>query len=203
MAIIFNGVQVAGDAAPSGTQTFTSSGSWTCPAGVGTVMFMICGGGGGGGNSTGAYTSIAGYGGGGGGASAYTFVSTVTAGTTYTITVGAGGVATSAGGNSSAFGVTALGASKGENGTSSGKAPIHGAGGKASLFPPSLNNGAGLGIGGGGTFMSYSAGGTPIYGANNATNGTGVGAGGGGAASSQNGTRYGGSGYRGQVTIWW
>ena len=62
--------------------------TWTCPAGVTAVEALIVGGGGGsgGGGNTGYHG-----GGGGGGGLVYNAALAVTAGTTYTITVGAGG----------------------------------------------------------------------------------------------------------------
>ena len=94
--------------------TFTSSGNWTCPAGVYKVNALIIGGGGAG---AGAFPFGSYYGGGGGGgAGGYlwkTFIS-VTPGTVYSIVVGGGGsstyyVAGGSGGYSSAFGYTATG----------------------------------------------------------------------------------------------
>ena len=86
MAIIFNGVQVAGDSTPAGFQSFTASGTWTCPTGVTRIFIHIAGGGGGG--ARGSYASQAGAGG-----SCWGFYThlEVTAGTVYTVTVGAGG----------------------------------------------------------------------------------------------------------------
>jgi hypothetical protein len=75
-------------------QTFTASGTWTCPTGVTEVEYLVVAGGAGGG-------SLHGGGGGAGGFRTGTGLS-VTAGTDYTITVGGGG----AGGVSSARGVT-------------------------------------------------------------------------------------------------
>jgi hypothetical protein len=66
-------------------ETFGASGTWTCPTGVTEVEYLvIAGGGAGGGSSDGA--------GGGGGAGGYRTGTghSVTAGTTYTVTVGAG-----------------------------------------------------------------------------------------------------------------
>ena len=62
---------------------------WTCPDGVTTVDYLVVGGGGGGGHSS------ADYSGGGGGAGGYRAGTgfSVTPGTEYTITVGAGGAA--------------------------------------------------------------------------------------------------------------
>jgi hypothetical protein len=64
-------------------QTFTSSTSWICPPGVTEVEYLVVAGGGSGGSFVGA-------GGGAGGFRTGTGFS-VTAGTTYTVTVGAGG----------------------------------------------------------------------------------------------------------------
>jgi hypothetical protein len=62
-------------------QTFTASGTWTCPTGVTEVEYLVVAGGGGGSD------------GGGGGAGGFRTGTglAVTGGTTYTITVGAGG----------------------------------------------------------------------------------------------------------------
>lgn len=77
------------------TVDFTSSGTWTCPAGVYSAEFLVVGaGGGGGGTDCSVNTRSAAGGGGGGGAVKYGTLA-VTPGSTYTITVGAGG----AGGN--------------------------------------------------------------------------------------------------------
>jgi hypothetical protein len=68
------------------TTAFTSSGSWTCPAGVTSVQVECWGGGGAGGRS---YTTNGGAGGGGGGG-AYARLNsfTVVPGQSYTVTVG-------------------------------------------------------------------------------------------------------------------
>lgn len=78
-------------------QTFTSSGSWTAPAGVTSVILMGQGGGGGAGapfDDSGVYYFPGQSGG-------STFLTTrvvpVTPGTTYTITIGAGGAGSTAG----------------------------------------------------------------------------------------------------------
>jgi len=81
-------------------QTFASSTTWTVPVGVYKVDYLVVGGGGGGAN-------VEGGGAGGGG-----FVEgslTVSPGTTYPITVGAGGAINSNGGNSVFSIVTAYG----------------------------------------------------------------------------------------------
>ncbi|MFN8153723.1 MAG: MopE-related protein [Bacteroidia bacterium] len=79
------------------TQTFNSTGTWLAPAGVTAVKVECWGGGGKGGTTSfnGAET-----GGGGGGAYARKNAQSVTPGTSYTVTVGAGATGTSAGGDS-------------------------------------------------------------------------------------------------------
>ena len=80
-------------AAASGTQTFTSSSTWTAPSGVTAVNYILAAGGGGGGGGINA-TSNGNYnfcsGGGAGGEVARGTLS-VTPGTSYTVTVGTGG----------------------------------------------------------------------------------------------------------------
>lgn len=73
---------------------FTSSGSWVCPANVYVAnIFAVGGGGGSGGNAyVGAPTQIFSKGGGGGGGVIKNSFP-VTPGTTYTVTIGAGGAA--------------------------------------------------------------------------------------------------------------
>ena len=67
--------------------TFTATGTstWTCPAGITSIEVLVVGGGGGGGGSHG------GGGGGGAGGVVYHLAKSVVPGTTYNITVGAGG----------------------------------------------------------------------------------------------------------------
>ena len=110
--------------------TFTSSGSWTCPAGITKIFVRVVGGGGGGGAAQ--YSGSIGGGGGAGG----TITSYITtASGTYTITIGTAGVgATSTGvngtaGSSSSFG-SAVSATGGGGGTSSATGSA-GAGGTA------------------------------------------------------------------------
>src|SRR5262245_32116081 len=69
------------------TTVFTSSGSWTAPAGISSVTVEAWGAGGGGG---GRGSTTGGSGGGGGGGYALAVIS-VTAGNSYSYTVGAGG----------------------------------------------------------------------------------------------------------------
>jgi hypothetical protein len=72
------------------TNTYTSSGTWVCPAGVTSVQVEVWGGGGGGGSATRATGSAYG-GGGGGGAYARLNSYAVTEGNSYIYIVGAGG----------------------------------------------------------------------------------------------------------------
>ena len=69
---------------------FTGTSSWTCPTGVTEVDYLVVAGGGGGTRSTSTPSGIAGGGGGAGGFRTGTGFP-VSAGTVYTVTVGAGG----------------------------------------------------------------------------------------------------------------
>lgn len=99
---------------------FTSSGTWTCPAGVTNVWLTGCGGGGAGagGQGGGTNTSVYAAGGGGGSAAPVTVMHphSVTPGTTYTITIGTGGTGGSGG---TAGGATGNPGSNGSAGTNS------------------------------------------------------------------------------------
>ncbi len=93
-------------------QEFNSSGTWVCPFGTTQVELLLVGGGGGGGSATAVNANHMAAGGGGGGGEVKKTSVAVTAGTTYTVTVGAGGsgsTATTAAGGSggdSSFGLT-------------------------------------------------------------------------------------------------
>jgi PKD repeat protein len=181
----YGNVVVTPAASPT-TVTFTSSGTWTAPAGVTSVTVSGIGAGSGGQGGTTNSNS-----GGAGGQVGGTFSGTpvVSPGSTYTITIGTGslgtagagsygGASSSAAGSTTAFGYTGTGA------TGSG---TYGSG--------SAYGGIGAGTGGG-------TGGTPDNGAGGA--GTQPGAGGGGGAgtySGYKGTAYGGNGHDGSVTI--
>jgi len=82
-------------------QTFTTSGTWTCPAGVFSVQVECWGGGGAGGSARGQTSFRAAAGGGAGGAYAKANSISVTPATVYTVTVGAGGAFTITNGASS------------------------------------------------------------------------------------------------------
>jgi hypothetical protein len=145
-------------ASTGGHTSFTSSGSWTAPAGITSVDYLVVGGGGGG---------ASGSGGGGGGAGAFrTGTLSVTPGTTYSITVGAGG----AGGSNSV----------GANGSDSVFSSITSNGGGGGGTSSGSANGNASG-GGGGNGGSAGAGGT--YGNAGGAGGTSTVGGGGGGAS--------------------
>lgn len=117
-----------GDAAPTWsspsaslkTELFTSSSTWTAPAGCTSIYAVVIGGGGGGSGSSGVSGVAGGYGGVGGCAAGYY---TVVPNTTYTVTVGVGGAgnnsnnSTGGTGTSSSLG-SLLSATGGSGGTS-------------------------------------------------------------------------------------
>lgn len=81
-----------------GVVVFTEDGEWKCPPGITKVYVSMCGGGGGGAS---VYRAEGGAGGGGGGAQAYMkYAVSVVPHTTYNITIGTGGEAGEAGGES-------------------------------------------------------------------------------------------------------
>ncbi|CAN5950596.1 unnamed protein product [Sphagnum jensenii] len=168
---------LAAGAASLQVQTFTSSGSWTAPAGVSQVIVYACGGGGGGANGAGG----AGAGGGGGaGVIAICRTSTVVPGTAYPVTVGSGGSAGTAGGSSTFNDVTAPGGAGGSGVN----------GGAGSLVSSAAGSGgSSTGAGGAG------AAGLGFTGGSGGSNGTGNTSGGGGGGGGDGGTGgQGGSG---------
>lgn len=168
--------------------------SWTAPAGVSRVQYLVVGGGGGGGNG---YDS--GGGGGAGGGMVLTDYLDVIPGTTYTVTVGAGGTGgdnirsnrNGTAGNDSVFAtVTALGGGLGYGSRSApGGIRIGGAAQVGSTTSGLGGNGGGGGGAGGGGGGATGAGG-------NGTGSTPAGTGGAGLASSITGSAvtYGGGG---------
>lgn len=177
------------------TQTFTTSGSWVCPAGVTTIKIEAWGAGGGGGY--GRATKGAAGGGGGGGAYTYSNSVAVTAGTTYYYRVGAGGAggtqngsATAISGESSCF--STLANCAGTVLTSANGGNLGGS--------EATNNPGTAGTGGsGGVFTSGSfTGGNGSAGLNGTPASSGGGGGGGGASTTSNGgstaNRTGGTG---------
>lgn len=169
------------------SQKFLTSSTWTAPTNVSSVIVYGCGGGGGGGAGVNTPTA-AGGGSGGSGAIGRTALISVTPGNTYTITVGAGGAASSFGGDSS-FGslITFRGAKGGANGG--------GSTGWAGNVDTTYSTGSGFGggsssSGGTGSLSSGFSGGT---GGTDASNGGG--GGGGGAGESGNGANGGNGGF--------
>jgi len=159
-------------------QTFSTTGttSWTAPAGVTSVSYLVVAGGGGGGgdaNSTG--------GGGGGGGGYRTGTLSVTPGTAYTVTVGAGGAGGATG--------------RGSNGSNSVFATITstgGGGGGGSPFD-TVGSGASGGSGGGGKQEQLGGAGTSGQGnaggnSNSVYGAAGGGGAGGAAANTASGT---------------
>lgn len=123
--------------AGAATVTYTASGTWTAPAGVGTVTVQAWGAGGAGGGQN---RNRDGAGGGGGGGYSSRVV-TVVPNSTYTVTVGAAGVAVNGlaggdGGDSSFASAATLLAKGGQGGSPSTQGPnaggLGGAGGLAS-----------------------------------------------------------------------
>ena len=107
-------------AAAQVTQTFTTSGTWVCPAGVTSATVECWGAGGSGATMT---SNGSGAGGGGGAYSASTL--SVIPGTTYSYTIGAGSSSTAAGGDTwfqSATTIMAKGGNSPASNSSSGAA---------------------------------------------------------------------------------
>lgn len=174
--------------------TFTSSGTFTPTQNLSNVEYLVVAGGGagsvniGGGGGAGGYRSSVVGESSGGGASAESRLS-LTSGTNYTVTVGAGGTKASfptkgSNGSDSVFGsITAVGGGAGAVGSSSNSANSGGSGGGGALSPGTAN--------GSGTANQGYAGGA---GAGSISTGGAGGGGGAGQAGSANGTRVSGKG---------
>lgn len=185
-------------------QVFTSSGTFTVPDGVTRIRVRVVGGGGGGGRGSG--TNAAAGGGAGGYAEGWY---DVTPGSTYTVTVGAGGAgATSPGSGGSPGGTTSFGALLSATG-GSGQSPLEAGGSGGSGAGGQVNAGGGDGFDatGGATTMG-GAGGNSVFGGGGragtaaGTNGKAFGAGGGGSYGA--GTPgNGGSGAAGICIVEW
>ncbi|MGO4822428.1 MULTISPECIES: LamG-like jellyroll fold domain-containing protein [unclassified Flavobacterium] len=207
-----------------GQQTFNTSGSFTVPTGITSITIETWGAGGKGGTRT----TNGGSGGGGGGAYARKTM-TVTPGTAYTVTVGAGSTSNADGGDSWFNNLTTVLAKGGRSVTENNSSGA--AGGDATScvgdFAFSGGNGANASAsksgGGGGSSAgnntkgvnSLNASGAiaPIGGGNggnarsvndgNGTIGSSPGGGGGGAYRVSSGTRNGGFGANGRVVVTW
>jgi len=205
---------------------FNANGSWTCPAGVTKVMLLGHAGGNGGG---GGCTSVSSRPVGGAGTAPYLMEITVVPNTTYTITIGVGGigatgVATTTAvapvtGTSTSFG--SLGVFTAQDGTSSSTSKLgYTLGGAANrtagsyspyVFTPSSSNGVtntqlGGMAGGPGYFGSVAGSGGNGNAAGvgaNGTNATGYGAGGGAGGNGTSGGGNGGNGGNGQLWVIW
>jgi|688.fasta_scaffold05907_3 hypothetical protein len=176
----------------SNMQVFTSSGTFTVPAGVTKVKVTVVGGGGGG-------SSFYGYGAAGGGGTAIRIISGLTPGGTVSVTVGNGG----AGGNSS-------GSAGSTGGTSSFGAFCSATGGAGQLGGNGINGLGGIGSGGdlnfAGSAGAGSTGGSSFMGGGGSR---GVGAspsagrayGGGGGAGDGDSSVAGGAGAAGVVVV--
>jgi len=160
-------------------QTFTTSGTWTVPPGVTSVLVNVWGaGGGGGGGFNGCSAQGLGSGGGGGGFAQSTL--SVTPGDVYTITVGAGGAAGAYNANGGAGGSSSL---SGPGGT------VAASGGGLGLGGGACGTVAGGAGGAGTTGTILFSGGSGSSGIHTGSSATGVsGKGGGGAGSGSNGT---------------
>jgi hypothetical protein len=208
----------------SQTQTFTTTGTYTVPAGVTSITVEAWGGGGKGGT-----VSIVGVTSGGGGGGAYTRkVLTVSPGNIFTATVGAGSTTTAAGGDSW-FSTNSTVLSKGGNSVANNSA-TGAAGGLASACIGDISynggngaNGAGILGGGGGSSAgtasnganaSGSTAGSAPSGGGNGGNGNLLSLGGGGTAGSAPGgggggsfvavfAQTGGSGGNGKIIVTW
>ena len=212
-------------------QTFTASGTWTCPAGVTSITVQCWGGGGGGG---GAPNTAASAGNGGAGGSFAQSTVTVVPGTTYNVVVGAGGTAgantgaNGGNGGTSSFGGTLVVAVGGTGGNGSTAGPgtalgstagsvgtilyAGGNGGSATVATVSGGGGGGAGTTAAGGNASSNTGGTGgATGGGNGGNGktangaggagTAPGGGGGGGLRLTGNARAGGVGGAGQVII--
>jgi hypothetical protein len=199
----------------TGAQVFTSSTTWTCPAGVTQVLVTMLGAGGGGAGASSAY-----YGAGAGGGGEYASqLLTVVPGRVYTVTVGSAGAGGAAGNNGnggsagglSSFagtGITTITAHGGGGGgvnsyNYGGQPGVGGAGGSGSGASTHYTGGAGAqGYpygGGGGSSAGQAANGNTGSGyGSGATAPTGGGPGGSGqtgnGAGSAPGSGYGGGG---------
>lgn len=192
------------------TDTFTSSGTWTAPAGVTSVTVEAWGGGGAGGGARGNPSG----GGGGAGGQYVQKVVAVVPGNSYAVVVGTGGAGSTGnggtGGDSSFNGTTVVakggaggiaavsnntGGAAGAGSTSGGIGDVVVAGGNGSAGTAAQGGAGGSGGGVGG------AGGAARSSSGNGNSGNVAGGGGGGGFAGNNADRSGGAGARGEVSI--
>ncbi|HAW4246042.1 TPA: hypothetical protein JLV35_002752 [Escherichia coli] len=181
--------------------TFTSSTSWTCPAGVTEIELDGTGAGGGGG--TGGPATIGG-GGGGAGEAVVGRKITVVPGTTYTITIGLGGdggtSVTSNGGDGGTTSFdTLLSLAGGKGGLKTGAVGVAGGTGGNDGLPGTFNVTPALSFGGAGGSGLLGAGGDAALLSSVGGNAGEFGGGGGGGA----GNKSGGRGANGLIRIRW
>lgn len=176
-------------AAPPGSETFTTNGTFTVSANVRSITVEVRGGGGGGGTGF-AWGRSGTSGGGGGGSGGYgrqTF--TVNPGENYSVTVGTGGSPSGTGGTSS-FGsfISATGGNPGGNGVN--YTPGGGGSGGTSIATYNVTGDSGSS----GSVSSGGAGGSGV---------NGYGAGGSGGYGSCCAYHSGSTGQQGQVIVSW
>ena len=140
-----NNISVYGGTSTSFSTVGTTS--WTAPAGVTSIKYLVVAGGGGGGSAT---TGVN-MGGGGGAGGLLQGTLEVTPGSSYTVTIGSGGAANTNGGDSVLGTITATGGGYGARNVVGSTAPSNGgSGGGASAYASNPGSGiAGQGFSGG------------------------------------------------------
>jgi hypothetical protein len=191
LAVISGVVCVAASVAQAANiLTFTSSDTWTVPAGVTSIDYLVVGGGGGGGATAG--------GGGGGGEFIEAFGLAVTPGDQFTITIGAGGGVSGGGNRGSTGGTSSL------VGPSITISAYGGGGGGADSNHGLGFGGPGTGSAGGNGYEDPYHGHPAVAGGNGGSGGTfsgGNGGGGGGGAGGNGGNANGNVGGYGGVGL--
>lgn len=196
----WTGWNVAG-VTPSGSQTFTASGTFNVPTGVTKVFLTGCGGGGGGGGVMGSNNGAQNGGGGGSGYTVIRRAVTVTPGASITVTVGGGGGAGSPGsggtGGTTSFGaLLSISGGGGGGGTNATGSAFTGVGGAGNWDG---DGGSSTSSGGSSVFGRGALGGAP--GSAAAAN---SGAGGGGGRTPTSGSaKAGGAGGSGYLLVEW